>query len=71
MTTKANFKGYRLIKQIKQAEFEYQEYSVKMPRLRSYYGIYIMMLDWDKPDRANFHSRSWKHSRKTQYWRNK
>jgi len=67
MTTKPNFKGYRLVKQLEQADFEYREYGVKKPRLRSYYDTYLMMRDWAGPDRANFYSSSWKHNRKTQY----
>lgn len=67
MTTKPNFTGHRLVKQVEQSDFEYREYGVKKIRFKTWYDIKRLMDDYSGPDRSNFYSRSWKHNRKTQY----
>lgn len=67
MSTKPNWKGYRLAKQVEEAKWEEQEYGVKPMRPKSYYDVVHILMDWDLPERSDFWSRSWKHNRKTQY----
>jgi len=67
MSKHSKFKGYRLVRQIEQCEFEYNIYGVERMRLRSYYDLQLMMMDWDCPERSNYFLRTWKQNRKTQY----
>jgi len=67
MAKHSKFKGYRLVRQIEQSDFEYREYGVERMRMRSYYDLQQMMLDWDNPERSNYRLRTWKQNRKTQY----
>jgi len=67
MSTKPNWKAYKLAKRVEQAKWESYVYDVKPLRPKSYSDIVAILMDWELPDRADFRSRSWKRNRKTQY----
>lgn len=55
----------RLLKQVKESEFEYLEYGVEKIRPKSYKDTVIDGIYWDRPPRTL--ERNWKKHRKTQY----
>jgi len=67
MSTKPNWKAYRLSKQVELSKWEEQEYGVKPMRPASYDRTLQILFSYEHPDRADFRSRSWKRNRKTQY----
>lgn len=67
MSTKPNWKAYRLAKQVDQSKWEEHEYGVKPIRAGSYEDVLNYLFMYEHPDRSDFWSRSWKRNRKTQY----
>lgn len=66
MWTRSKQKGWvRLLKQVEQAEFEWEEYGVERIRFKSYYDTVKEGIWWERPHRTV--QRSWKSHRKNQY----